>query len=63
MANHVEGDTRIPITGSDGKTHMIDPAKIDQFFSGRTGEPITDEQWDESQRRMREGFVPDGWVS
>jgi hypothetical protein len=45
------------ILGSDGRPHEIDPARVDQFLSGKTGQPVNDEQWDESQRRLR-GEVP-----
>lgn len=47
----------IPIVGTDGKTHMIEAAQIDLFFSGKNGQQITDGEWDESQRRLR-GEVP-----
>lgn len=36
----------------DVNGHNADPAAADQFFDGRTGEPITDEAWDESKRRL-----------
>lgn len=39
--------------------HMVDPHTIDQFIDGHTGLPITDEQWDESQRRLREAEEAD----
>lgn len=34
--------------------HKVDPHRVDQFFNGDTGERVTDEEWDESQRRLRE---------
>lgn len=37
--------------------HLIDPDQVDRFVDGLTGEPITDEAWDEQQRRLR-GEVP-----
>lgn len=32
--------------------HAIDPHEVDMFFDGRTGMPLTDEQWDEQKRRL-----------
>ncbi len=39
--------------------HMVDPDRIDQFYDGNTGRRITDEEWDESQRRLREHEAAD----
>lgn len=33
--------------------HKVPVEYVDLFISGRTGEPITDEQWDEQLRRIR----------
>lgn len=47
---------RIEVNG-----HKVDAAKADYFFDGKTGEPITDEQWDEAKRRLagdNTGLVP-----
>lgn len=32
--------------------HKVDPAIIDLFFDMKTGERVTDEQWDETKRRI-----------
>jgi len=34
--------------------HEIPDEYADLFFDGRTGEPISDEAWDEQIRRIRE---------
>lgn len=39
--------------------HKIDPAIIDLFFDMRTGERITDEEWDETKRRIAAGEAKD----
>lgn len=43
---------RVPFVGRDGKTHMVDSSRMDEFVDGRTGEPISDEEYDESKRRL-----------
>ena len=50
---------KIAIVGSDGKEHLVDAGLIDMFYSGRTGELITDEEWDEQMRRLREAEAAD----
>lgn len=32
--------------------HNVPAERVDQFLSGRTGQPIPDDQWDESKRRV-----------
>lgn len=32
--------------------HKVDPATIDLFYDMRTGQRVTDEQWDETKRRI-----------
>lgn len=41
--------------------HVIDLNKYspDIFFSGKDGERVTDEEWDESARRVREAEASD----
>lgn len=34
--------------------HKVDPAYVDLFIDGRTGQPISDDEWDEQMRRIRE---------
>ncbi|HEY8588654.1 MAG TPA: hypothetical protein VIL55_03770 [Naasia sp.] len=34
--------------------HKVDPHIADRFYDGCTGRRVTDEEWDESQRRIRE---------
>jgi hypothetical protein len=31
--------------------HRVRASEADRFFDGKTGERLTDEQWDESKRR------------
>lgn len=38
--------------------HKVDARYADLFYSGATGEPITDAEWDEQIRRIRV-FEPD----
>lgn len=52
-------DEYVEIVGSDGKTHRVLAAKVDQFFDGRTGEPISDADYDESKRRLAEAEAAD----
>jgi len=33
--------------------HKVPAEYVDLFINGRTGKPITDEQWDEQLRRIR----------
>lgn len=40
--------------------HRIDPAIIDRFFDMRTGERITDEQWDREKAILAEVEAEDG---
>ena len=51
---------KIAIVGSDGKEHLVDSHLIDLFYDGRTGELISDEEWDEQARRLQEGENLDG---
>lgn len=32
----------------------IDPHRTDEYYDGRTGQRISDAEWDESQRRIQE---------
>jgi hypothetical protein len=32
--------------------HTVDPATADLFYDGDTGERVSDEEWDETQRRI-----------
>lgn len=34
--------------------HNVPAVMADQFYDGRTGRRITDAEWDESRRRIRE---------
>lgn len=34
--------------------HDVSGASVDQFYSGRDGSRVTDDQWDESKRRLAE---------
>jgi hypothetical protein len=34
--------------------HRVPAHLADMFYDGRTGERITDEEWDEQRRRLRE---------
>lgn len=43
-------DSSPPLVPFNG--HMVDPARLDEFVSGRTGQPITDAEWDETKRRL-----------
>lgn len=31
--------------------HKVDPHRVDEFYDGKTGRRVTDEEWDESARR------------
>lgn len=42
MAEHSE---KVEVNG-----HQVDAHQVDLFLSGRTGKPITDEQWDRAKR-------------
>ncbi|HTM85206.1 MAG TPA: hypothetical protein VL179_09960, partial [Mycobacterium sp.] len=42
MGGHIE------IKGADGRVHVIDADRADEFFDGRTGLPTTDDEYDES---------------
>lgn len=33
--------------------HLVPAQYADLFYDGRTGEPITDAEWDEQMRRIR----------
>jgi len=44
-------DEYVEIIGSDGRPHRVHAAEADQFYDGRTGELISDEDYDESKRR------------
>lgn len=46
----------------DGRVFHVPDAFVDWFFDGKTGDLLTDEQWDEQIRRIRE-FEPDFKVS
>jgi hypothetical protein len=39
--------------------HKVDPHMVDEFYDARTGRRVTDEEWDESQRRKREAEARD----
>lgn len=34
--------------------HEVPDELVEYFIDGRTGEPISDEEWDEQRRRLRE---------
>lgn len=42
----------------DGK-YKVDPAMVDRFYDMRTGQRITDAQWDEDKRRLELGEAID----
>jgi hypothetical protein len=42
--------------------HKVDPHRVDEFYDGRTGRRVTDEEWDESARRVREAEAHDARV-
>lgn len=44
--------------------HKINTEEIplSRFINQETGEPITDEEWDEQQRRLAEDVVPDDQI-
>ena len=52
MTSHDDG--RVPLVGLDGKTHLVPAHRVDEFRSGRDGQPIPDDAYDESERRKRE---------
>lgn len=39
--------------------HQVDAHSIDMFFDGDTGRRVTDEEWDESKRRLQEHELAD----
>lgn len=39
--------------------HKVAAELADQFYSGKTGERVTDAEWDESRRRIREAEAAD----
>ena len=39
--------------------HKVDADKVDLFFSGKDGTPVTDEEWDESARRIKAAEASD----
>lgn len=43
---------KIPFTGADGRAHQVDADRVDEFVDGRTGEPISDADYDESKARL-----------
>jgi hypothetical protein len=47
MGGHIE------IKGADGRVHVIDADRADEFFDGRTGLPTTDDEYDESKARLQ----------
>lgn len=54
MAEHEHQQRFVEIDG-----HKVDAHRVDQFYDGRTGRRVTDEEWDESQRRLREAEAAD----
>lgn len=44
----------IEIIGADGKPHRVPVERVDDFFDGKTGEPISDAAWDEQKARLEQ---------
>lgn len=41
--------------------YVVDAAIVDLFYDMKTGNRVTDAEWDETKRRLQEGTVPGGW--
>lgn len=45
---------KVKILGGDGKTHLVEATRVDEFYHGSDGRPLTDSEWDEMQHRKAE---------
>lgn len=45
--NGYQGDDAVVIDG-----YRVDPHTVDLYFDMRTGERVSDEEWDETRRRL-----------
>lgn len=41
----------VEVVGSDGKTHRVPEEAVELLHDGRTGEPISDAEYDETKAR------------
>lgn len=42
----------VSILGTDGRLHDVDATRADDFHHADTGLPLSDEEYDETQRRL-----------
>lgn len=51
----------VEIIGTDGRPHRVPAARMDEFVDGRTGQLISDADYDESKRRTIAAETAEGY--